>query len=113
MAIKQIFCLCVLLALVQLSLCVPKRERRQLPCNHPLKLVVPELFEHCSACTYTSWSFWYVLHSEVVVATSVCSNGKAFIEERNRTSDGIGCIEPLKETRTICEFKWVYIAIAV
>ena len=31
----------------------------QLNCHHPLRLLQPELFKHCSQCFYGSWSNRY------------------------------------------------------
>ena len=108
MATSRIFVLCIFLALVQFSLSSSKRERRQLPCDHSLKLILPQLFTHCPtvSCNFSSWGPWRVVpHSEVAVPVSGCKSGKAFFEERNRTvTSGSGCIGKVQEARSVCEF---------
>ena len=82
--------LCILLALTQLSSCSPEREKRQISCDHPLRLVRPELFTHCgssaralpSTCTYSSSGPWSrVPNSVVAVLVSQCASRKAYSVE--------------------------------
>ena len=85
------------------------RQRRQLPCTHPLRISVPELFSHCDStpCTYGSWSLWQRVPGNVtIVPQSQCPSGKAYTEERTRPTTGSGCNEPTRETRRICEHKY-------
>ena len=82
------------------------RRRRQLPCTHPLRLSAPEYFTHCSStpCTYGSWSSWErVSGSETNVPQSQCESGRAYTEERTRSTTGSGCNQPVRETRRICK----------
>ena len=85
-----------------------EREKRQLPCTHPLRISYPQLFTHCGQlqpCTYTSWSSWQMVPNSVVsVPTSQCPSGRSFREERTRTALGSGCTGPLSQTQNICEF---------
>ena len=81
------------------------RQRRQLPCTHPLRLSVPEFFAHCDSapCTYGDWSSWYRVYGNVTsVSSSLCPSGKAYTEERTRPVTGSGCDEPVRETQRIC-----------
>ena len=84
------------------------RQRRELPCTHPLRISAPELFTHCdiAPCTYGSWSSWErVLGNVSSVPQSQCPSGKAYTEERTRPTTGSGCNETVRETRRICEHK--------
>ena len=94
-----------LLVLVKMPTSSTERDRRQLPCDHPLRISVPSLFAHCgSACTYTSWSEWRKVPNSVVsVPVSQCSIGRAYSEERTRTPMGSSCMGSLRETQSICE----------
>ncbi len=78
-----------------------------LPCDSLLRLIFPHLFTHCSDCSYTEWSDWEKVQYNV--PTSQCPSGKAFIEQRTRAiSSGIGCIEPLTETkRAVCKLLYI------
>ena len=89
-----------------------ERERRQLPCTHPLRIAHPQLFAHCSSvCIYTSWSSWNRLPRSVAsVPTTQCPSGKTYTEEHTRTGTGSGCTGPLRQTRIICEYQWMQLA---
>jgi hypothetical protein len=94
-----------------------KRQKRQLPCNHPLRLSLPEYFTHCdkTPCTYGSWSLWKRVPGQnfTSVSQSLCQTGKAYIEERFRPTTGSGCDQPVRETRRICEHKNKFLHINV
>ena len=102
---------CSILLLMQLPSYSATKERRQLPCTHPLRISAPSLFIHCNSatiqCKYNKWSSWVKIPNSVVsVPVSQCPSTKAYKEERTRTiSVGSGCTEPLRETQSICEFE--------
>ena len=94
--------------LTQLSSSSAERERRQLPCNHALRISFPQFFTHCDsvrACTYSSWSSWKrVADSEA--STPKCPSGLAYREERTRIKiTGTSCTEPLLEIQHICKLE--------
>ena len=105
---KTILLLVILMTVqcILLALSVPTvRQRRALPCTHPLRISAPELFTHCSSapCTYGSWSSWErVLGNVTSVPQSQCPSGKAYTEERTRPTTGSGCNQLTRETRRIC-----------
>ena len=89
------------------------RRRRQLPCTHPLRLSAPELFTHCSSnpCTYGSWSSWErVSGSETNVPQSQCESGRAYTEERTRSTTGSGCNQPVREKQRKRKHNYYFIA---
>lgn len=101
---------CILLVLQLPTTYSVTKERRKLPCTHPLRIRVPSLFTHCNSipCKYGKWSSWVKTPNSVVsVPVSQCPSAKAYKEERTRTSVGRGCTEPLRETQSICEFKGI------
>ena len=106
---KTLLFICICITLQQ---CMPfassaPRQRRQLPCTHPLRLSAPQLFSHCDSapCTYGSWSSWERVPGSVTpVPSSLCASEKAYTEQRTRVATGSGCNEPLRETQNICEF---------
>ena len=97
----------IALQCISLASSVPvARQRRQLPCTHPLRISVPELFTHCNSapCTYGGWSSWErIPRNETTVPQSQCPSGKAYTEERTRPTTGSGCNQPVRETRRICK----------
>ena len=77
-------------------------ERRQLPCDHPLRVAAPGLFSHCTAsCTYGDWSEWQVVPNSLA-STGKCASGYAYSERRTRTV--FGCTGAMtEETRSVCK----------
>ena len=69
--------------LVAISVGYISQSDAQLDCNHPLRVLQPELFTHCTQCFYGSWSNWYRIgHS---VSSSHCDkSGYAYQVERTR-----------------------------
>ena len=63
-----------------------------LDCDHPLRVLQPELFTHCSTCFYGQWSSWYRIgHS---VPSSQCHmSGYAYLVERTRKDNYGKCQE--------------------
>ena len=93
------------LAVATLSTATPVRNRRQLPCNHPLRISAPELFTHCVApCVYSEWGDWKDVPGSIQSApTSQCASGQTYTQRRTRRAIGStsGCNE-LTETRKVC-----------
>ena len=74
------------------------RQRRQLPCTHPLQISLPDLFTHCNSipCTYGTWISWErVSRSVTNVSRSVCSSRKSYTEQHTRVAIGSGCSDVL------------------
>lgn len=96
---------CSIITLTKLPTSSAERERRQLPCNHLLRIARPGLFKHCnSVCKYTTWSSWWKVPNSIKsVPANKCPSGEAYTEERTRTVVGNGCTEPLREEQNICE----------
>ena len=70
----------------------------QLDCNHPLRLLLPELFKHCNQCFYGSWSNWYRIGPSVSYRRCDKS-GYAYRVERTR-KDNYGnsnCIDEVQQ----------------
>ena len=61
-----------------------------LSCDHPLRVLQPKWFTHCSTCFYGSWSDWYRIgHS---VYSSQCNqSGYAYQVERTRADNHGKC----------------------
>ena len=107
---KTILCIFVTVQCILLVSSVPTaRHKRQLPCNHPLRLSLPQYFTDCDTapCTYGSWSSWERIPGQNFSSVSqlLCDTGKAYTEERTRPTTGSGCDQPVRETRRICEHK--------
>ena len=71
----------------------------QLPCNSQLRTVRPDLFQHCSNCSYSQWSSWKI--TEKSVSTS-CTSGKAFKQIRTRHGFQDSCVQQ-NETKYTCK----------
>lgn len=66
-----------------------------LSCDHPLRILQPELFVHCSTCFYGSWGNWYRIgHS---LSTSQCKSGYTYQVERTRQDNYGKCEEELQQ----------------
>ena len=105
MLVAGVFCALIVIV-------VPKpvshgQQRRQIPCNHPLRLTMPDLFTHCETlCAYSDWTSWELIQHNV--STTKCYSGRRYVQQRTRTTlsvvgDSADCSE-LSETRTLCEF---------
>ena len=81
-----------------------KIARSVLPCDHPIRIVVPSLFTHCD-CSYSTWSNWIAVEGSIAkVPNSQCSSGETYQEERTRVvTGGSECNERLNETRHTCK----------
>ena len=111
---KMILCILVTVQCIILVSSVPTtRDKRELPCTHPLRLSLPELFTHCDTapCTYGDWSSWERVPGKNFsnVSQSLCESGKAYTEERTRPTTGSGCNQTVRETRRIiCKYNSYY-----
>ena len=108
MKILIFLCGCIVLQCMPGLVSSAPRQRRQLPCTHPLRISLPDLFTHCNSipCTYGTWSSWERVSGSVTnVSRSVCSSGKSYTEQRTRVATGSGCNDPLRETQSICELQ--------
>ena len=77
-----------------------------LSCDHPLRVLQPELFTHCSTCFYGTWSEWRRIgHS---ISASHCNSTYAFKVQRTRTDNYGNCNEESQQlykcklTKTRC-----------
>lgn len=62
-----------------------------LNCDHPLRVLQPELFTHCSSCFYGTWSDWKRIgHS---VSSSQCNSTYAYQVQRTRKDNNGNCKE--------------------
>ena len=60
-----------------------------LSCDHPLRVLHPEQFTHCSSCFYGTWSEWSRIgHS---VSSSRCNSSYAYEVERTRKDNNGNC----------------------
>ena len=76
----------------------------QLSCNSQLRLVLPELFTHCSRCSYSEWSAWEAVPNSVVrVRTSQCRSNESYNETRTQSAVGQGC-QSRTQTRSVCKY---------
>ncbi len=74
-----------------------------LDCDSNVRIILPQLFTHCSSCSYSEWSKWqFVSDSIVDVPRSQCDSGQSYSESRSRSAIGDGCY-PETETRVICK----------
>ena len=73
----------------------------QLPCNSQLRTLRPELFRHCSTCSYSQWSSWKIIDKAV---STTCPSKKSFKQIRTR-HDLHGSCDQQNETRYTCENK--------
>ena len=84
---------------INASVSVPTRT--VLPCDHPLRIVFPELFTHCD-CIYGRWSDWTTtLHS---VPLSQCESGVTYNETRVQSSIGTDCQENTESRGGCCTY---------
>ena len=75
----------------------------QLSCNSQLRLVLPDLFAHCS-CSYSEWSAWEAVPNSVVrVPTSQCRSNESYSETRTQSAIGQGC-RSRTQTRSVCKY---------
>ena len=88
-----------------------------LPCNHPLRIVVPALFAHCTTmCAYSTWSSWEKLSGRSLTTKDRCPSGYYFTQQRTRSvivaiGNKADCTE-VKETQQICKCMLSIIIIA-
>ena len=77
----------------------------QLSCDSQLRLVLPQLFTHCSRCSYSEWSAWEAVPNSVVrVRTSQCRSNESYNETRTQSAVGQGC-RSRTQTRSVCKWK--------
>ena len=101
--------LCALFATVQPTPIIHDQYRRQIPCNHPLRLIAPNLFTHCETiCSYSDWTSWEITQRQVPIAKSQCPSQYYYVKQRTRQlesaiGDSADCSE-VDETEKICEF---------
>ena len=69
-----------------------------LPCNSQLRPFRPDLFKHCSTCSYSQWSSWKIIDKAVSTA---CASGKAFKQIRTRY-DLLSSCKQQNETKHKC-----------
>ena len=89
-----------------------KHHRRQahLPCEHPLRIVVPSLFTHCpTSCGYSEWTAWEVVQRRIPTTINYCDSRLYYVQERTRKivsviGDRADCKE-VNQTEKICT--WV------
>ena len=80
----------VLFTLAAISAC--KAESGVLlRCDHPLRVLQPEMFQHCSTCFYGTWSKWYRIGNSVF--SSQCNSTYAYQVERTRKDNYGKCSE--------------------
>lgn len=71
----------------------------ELPCESQLRNVQPELFKHCSNCSYSQWSSWKVVER---LTSTTCASGKAFKQIRTRHDHKSVC-DQQSETNHTCK----------
>jgi len=59
-----------------------------LPCTSNLRIVLPNLFKHCSSCYYSPWSEWKAIDR---IQSSNCTRQMAFKETRSRYDFNKAC----------------------
>jgi len=74
----------------------------QLPCNSQLRTIRPELFRHCSTCSYSQWSSWKIIDKAV---STTCPSKKAFKQIRTR-HDLLSSCNQQSQTRHTCKDKY-------
>ena len=104
----------VLCALIVTVTSVPvshnlQRRLASLPCEHPLRIVVPSLFTHCgTTCAYSNWTPWAMVQHRISTTSNNCTSGRYYVQQRTRQvvsmiGNGADCNE-VNETQNICEF---------
>ena len=76
----------------------------QLPCDSQLRRVRPQLFQHCSICSYSQWSSWKVTGK---VSSTSCTSGKAFNQIRTRHDLQGSCVQQ-NQTNYTCKNEYMY-----
>ena len=71
----------------------------QLPCNSQLRTIRPNLFKHCSTCSYSQWSSWRTVDKAI---SKTCASGKTFKQIRTRHDLHSSC-DQQNETQFICK----------
>ena len=71
----------------------------QLPCNSQLRTIRPNLFKHCSTCSYSQWSSWRTVDKAI---SKTCTSGKTFKQIRTRHDLHSSC-DQQNETQFICK----------
>ena len=67
-----------------------------LSCDHPLRVLQPELFTHCNTCFYGTWSNWYRIGH--AVSSSHCNkSGYAYQVERTRQDNYGKCKDEVQQ----------------
>ena len=67
-------------------LTTPSTPAPLLPCDLPLRIVVPALFTHCPAvCAYSKWTSWEKLPGRSQTTKDHCPSGYYFTQQRTRT----------------------------
>ena len=89
-----------------------QRRMRSLPCDLPLRIVVPSLFTHCGTiCAYSDWTPWATVQAlgrRIPTKGNNCTSRKYYVQQRTRKvvsviGNGTDCNE-VNETQNICEF---------
>ena len=76
----------------------------QLPCDSQLRTIRPDLFKHCSTCSYSQWSSWKIIDKAL---SSSCASGKTFKQIRTRHDLRSSC-DQQNETQFTCKNDYVY-----
>ena len=86
-------------------------QRRQaggeLPCDNPLRIVVPSLFTHCdTSCEYSEWTPWETVQRRIPTTTNNCASRLYYVQQRTRqiisvVGDRADCNE-VNQTQRIC-----------
>ena len=104
--------LCALIVTVTSVPVSHDQQRRQasLPCDHPLRVVVPSLFSHCGTiCAYSNWISWAIVQRQISTTSNTCTSKRYYVQQRTRQvvsviGNGADCNE-VNETQNICEFQ--------
>ena len=85
----------IIILLAVMSVTCVAQEAAPLNCDHPLRVLQPELFTHCTTCFYGTWSNWYRIgHS---LSSSQCKSGYAYQVERTRQDNYGKCLQELQQ----------------
>ena len=95
-----LLCLSLLIAAVQFS-----TVDSALPCDSPLRRLLPHRFTHCPSCSYGQWSRWTIAVSATLPVDHTCDSGRAKKYERSKTAiPGSTCTsDTVKEYKYECK----------
>ena len=89
----------------------PAATQGQIPCDHPLRLVLPpSLFSHCeTSCTYSNWTAWQTIQTRIPTNKTTCASKYYDIQQQTRElrvfiGNSADCND-VNQTRKLCEFR--------